>query len=77
MADGYTGKVYREQGADSLVVLGADGGVVKGQASAGAAPAQAAAIADVATGGGATAAANATAINSILAALRGVGIIAP
>lgn len=37
---------------------------------------QADAIADVATAGSATAAANATAINSILAALRGVGIIA-
>lgn len=37
---------------------------------------QAAAIADVATAGAATAAANATAINSILAALRGLGIIA-
>lgn len=37
---------------------------------------QASAIADVATGGSATAAANATAINSILAALRGVGIVA-
>lgn len=37
---------------------------------------QAVAIADVETGGSATAAANATAINSILAALRAVGIIA-
>ena len=38
--------------------------------------AQAAAIANVLTAGSATAAANATAINSILVALRGVGIIA-
>jgi hypothetical protein len=37
---------------------------------------QAAHIADVATAGAATAAANATAINSILAAMRGVGILA-
>jgi hypothetical protein len=37
---------------------------------------QAAAIANVATAGSATAAANATAINSILVALRGAGIIA-
>lgn len=37
---------------------------------------QAAHIANVATAGSATAAANATAINSILAALRGVGILA-
>lgn len=37
---------------------------------------QASEIADVPTEGSATAGANATAINSILAALRGVGIIA-
>jgi hypothetical protein len=37
---------------------------------------QAAHIANVATAGSATAAANAAAINSILAALRGVGVLA-
>lgn len=72
----YNRKVYQEQGADALVVLAADGGVVKGQAAAGGVPAQAAAIADVDTAGSATAAANATAINSILAVLRNTGLIA-
>ena len=72
----YQRKVYMPQGDDALVVLAADGGAIKGQASAGGAPAQAEAIADVDTAGSATAAANATAINSILAALRNTGIIA-
>ena len=50
-----------------------------GSSSFGAAPpaTQPSAIADVPTGGSATAAANATAINAILAALRGEGSIAP
>jgi hypothetical protein len=38
---------------------------------------QAAHIANVTTGGGSGSAANATAINAILVALRGVGILAP
>lgn len=76
-------KVYHEQGGNALVVKGADGGVIKGTASANATPAQAGAIADLAaiTGGDAPTEAehNAvrTAINSILAALRGTGVIAP
>lgn len=87
---GYQTEVYSEQGglvrtigtAGEMKVFGTvsiqdtgsinvvAGGVMK------AAGTQAAAIADVATAGAATAAANATAINSILAALRGLGIIA-
>ena len=61
-------KVWRPQGGDELRVE--SGGTITEAGT------QAAAIADVATSGSATAAANATAINSILAALRGVGIIA-
>ena len=74
----YNGKVYREQGSDALVVLAADGGAIKGQASAGGTPAQAAAISDIAVTG--TYATDdtpiETAINSILAALRNAGIVA-
>ena len=72
----YNAKVNRKQGGDTLSVESGGaidvetGGKVKANGT------QAAAIADVTTGGGATAAANATAINSILAALRGVGVIA-
>lgn len=53
---------------DNPLVLG---GTIKGSGGS-----QNAAIADVPTAGSATAAANATAINSILAALRDTGIIA-
>lgn len=71
----YQPKVYHEQGGDALVVRAKDGGVVKGQATAGATPAQAAHIADPA--GGATQDAEArTAINAILAALENAGITA-
>lgn len=61
-------KVTRPQGGDELRVD--SGGKITNAGT------QAGAIADVATAGSATAAANATAINSILAALRGVGVIA-
>lgn len=65
---------YKEQGGAVTVIGGelriASGGTIT------AAGTQAEAISDVATAGSATAAANATAINSILAALRGAGIIA-
>lgn len=61
-------KISLRQGGDQIDV--ASGGKIT------AAGTQAAAITNVATAGSATAAANATAINSILAALRGVGIIA-
>lgn len=76
MSDYYTTKVRRIDGGDALQV--ASGGEIKIESggkitSAGT---QAAAIADVPTDTSADAAANATAINSILAALRGVGIIA-
>jgi hypothetical protein len=70
----YTTKVYNEQGGDALVVLGKDGGVVKGQATAGAAPAQAAHIADPA--GGTPDAEARTAINAILAVLENAGLTA-
>lgn len=64
-------KVRLPQGGDRLEVDATNGGkITPGNGT------QASAIADVATAGSATAAANATAINSILAALRGVGIIA-
>lgn len=77
MADAtYQTKVYDKLGGDQMVV--ASGGSINvetgGQILANGT--QAAAITDVATAGSATAAANATAINSILAALRGAGIIA-
>ena len=60
--------IHLQAGAKLLVAEGASIGPEAGY--------QAAPIADVATGGSATAAANATAINSILAALRRAGIIA-
>lgn len=49
----YNAKVYQPQGGDALVVLAADGGKILGQDSAGAAPAQAAHIADAAVAAGA------------------------
>lgn len=61
-------KISIPQGGDQIDV--ASGGKIT------AAGTQAAHIANVATAGSATAAGNATAINSILAALRGVGILA-
>ena len=61
-------KIVRTNGGDDLRVN--SGGKIT------AAGTQAAHIANVATAGSATAAGNATAINSILAALRGVGILA-
>ena len=60
--------ISRPQGGASLNV--ATGGRITANGT------QAAAIANVTTGGGSGSAANATAINSILAALRGVGVIA-
>lgn len=71
-------KIYKEQGGDALVVEAGDGAVIKGQASAGATPAQAVAIADVSLSGtyASDYAATESAVNDILAALRGVGIIA-
>ena len=84
----YQPKVYREQGGDRLVV--ASGGEIKlltGGKVVANAGAQASAIADAPAGGtGATGGAYDTAgnrdlliaaVNSILAALRGAGIIAP
>ena len=61
-------KIVRTKGGDEIRVN--SGGKIT------AAGTQAANIADVATAGSATAAANATAINAILAALEGVGILA-
>lgn len=48
MAGEPTNLVYMEQGGDVLVIKSADGGILKGQASAGGAVSQAAAIADIA-----------------------------
>jgi hypothetical protein len=61
-------KVRMRAGGDELDV--APGGKITNDGT------QAAHIADVATAGSATAAGNATAINAILAALEGVGILA-
>ncbi len=61
--------VSRPQGAEELRID--SGGKIT------AAGVQAAHIANVTTGGGSGSAANATAINAILVALRGVGILAP
>jgi hypothetical protein len=62
-------KVSRPQGGEEIRID--TGGKIT------AAGVQAAHIANVTTGGGSSAASNATAINGILAALRGVGILAP
>lgn len=61
-------KVRMRAGGDELDI--APGGKITADGT------QAAHIADVATAGSATAAANATAINAIIAALEGVGILA-
>lgn len=70
--------IYKEQGGDTLVIKAADGASVKGQASAGGTPAQAAAITDLTVTGiyGDDDDNIETAVNSILTALRNVGIIA-
>jgi len=72
----YNATVYREQGGDALVVEAQDGGMIKGQAAAGGAAAQAAAIASVS---GSPAPSNdelATAVDAILVAMRNAGLIA-
>lgn len=60
------GKVHREQGGDSLVVLAVDGGQIKGQATASGAPAQAAALTNLTDSSGGTA-------NDTVAAVSGSG----
>lgn len=72
----YQPKTYREQGGNTFVVLGRNGGVIKGQTSAAATPAQAAAIANVTATTGAWTTTDKAKINTMLAALRGVGILA-
>lgn len=72
----YQPKVYREQGGNALVVKGHDGGVVKGTTSAAATPAQAAAIADVSTATIAWTTGDKAKVNSIIAALEGIGVLA-
>jgi hypothetical protein len=62
-------KVSRPQGGEEIRID--TGGKIT------AAGVQAAHIANVTTGGGSGSAGNATAINAILVALRGVGILAP
>lgn len=69
MADAtISAKIRRAAGGDEIAV--ASGGKITNDGT------QAAHIANVLTAGSATSAANATAINSILVALRGVGILA-
>ena len=87
----YETKVYHEQGGDALVVRAGDGGVIKGQPSAGDTPVQTAAVASLTDSTGGTAgdtvddtttsvkddiASLAAKINAILVALRNAGIIA-
>lgn len=78
MAGEPTNKIYMEQGGDAMAIKAADGAVIKGQSTAGAAPSQAAAIDDITVTG--TYATDdtpiETAINSILAVLRNTGQIA-
>jgi len=71
-------KIYKEQGGDTMAIKAADGAVIKGQASAGGTPAQAAAISDITVTGnyGDDDSNIETAVNEILAALRNVGIVA-
>lgn len=87
MAGEPSNHVYQEPGGSTLVVRGKDGGVIKGQTAAAATPAQASAITDASTAHALNAtfsdteveaALNAlgTKLNSVLAALRGVGIVA-
>ena len=72
---GYQPKVYKEQGGNVLVIRGHDSGVLKGQTSAAATPAQAAHVADFATSAALTTG-QAAKLNSVLKALRGVGVLA-
>ena len=69
-------KVHMEQGGGTLTVESGGAIDIKAGGKVFAGGVQAGAISDVDTAGSATAAANATAINAILAALRGAGIIA-
>lgn len=72
----YQPKVYREQGGDTLVVRAKDGGVLKGQATAGATPAQAAHIADVSVATVAWTTTDKAKVNTLLAALENLGALA-
>jgi hypothetical protein len=72
----YNAKVYQKQGGAELVVASGGSINIESGGTITAAGTQATAISDVPTAGSAAAADNATAINSILAALRGAGIIA-
>lgn len=76
MASTYQPLVYKEQGGNTLVVLAKDGGVIKGQATAGATPAQAAHITDVSVATVAWTTAEKGRFNSLLAACENVGILA-
>lgn len=72
----YQPLVYREQGGNVLVVKGHDGGVVKGTTSAGATPAQHAHIADVAAATALWTTGDKAKVNTLFAALEGVGVLA-
>lgn len=72
----YEPKVYREQGGNTLVVRAKDGGVIKGQAAAAGTPAQAATIAAVGLTTVAWTTTDKAKVNSIITALKNVGILA-
>lgn len=72
----YQPKVYREQGGNTFVIKGHDGGVFKGTTSAAATPAQAAHIADVSTATVAWTTGDKAKVNTLLKALEGVGVLA-
>jgi len=72
----YQPLVYKEQGGNTLVIRAKDGGVIKGQATASGTPAQAVTIADVSVATIAWTTGDKAKINSILAALENVGILA-
>lgn len=71
----YQPRIYREQGGDVLVVRAFGGGKIKGTTSATATPAQAATIAVAAATGTFTTGLCAK-LNSVITALKGVGILA-
>lgn len=71
----YQPSVYREQGGNAFVVDVARGGVFKGRLTSTADAAQASAITNVASTAAGTSGIVAG-VNSVLAALRGVGILA-
>lgn len=76
MATTYQPLVYKEQGGNTLVIQGKDGGVIKGQATAGATPAQHATIADVSVATIAWTTGDKAKVNTLIAALENIGVLA-